>query len=199
MTTKKDNNLALIEKEVSPIVERAQALTIKDEKTMTGGAELLSTLNIRLDKIVAEKEKVTKPLNEALKNERARWKPFEIQLDEAIALIRRKMSAYQTEQKRLADEEEARIAARVKEGRGNLKPETAVRKMEEIERPAGAVTAASGMVKFNTVKVFEVMDLTLLPIEYHLANEVMIRKAMAAGIELPGVKYSTEQRPANYR
>lgn len=199
MATKKDNSLALIEKEVSPIVSRAAALEIKDEKSMTGGAELLSTLNLRLDKITEEKERITKPLNEALKAERSRWKPFVDQLDEAIALIRRKMSAYQTEQKRIADDEADRIAARVKEGKGNLKPETAVRQMEEIDRPAGAVTAASGMVKFKTVKCFEVMDLSLVPLDYHLANEVTIRKAMNADIEIPGVKYWTEQRPDNYR
>lgn len=199
MAIKKEDTLALIEKEVSPIVSKAKSLAIFDDKTMTGGAELLSTLNLRLDKITEEKERITKPLNEALKAERSRWKPFEIQLDEAIALIRRKMSNYQTEKKRAADEEEARIAARVKEGKGNLKAETAVKKMEEIDRPAGAVTAESGMVKFKTVKVFEVMDLTMLPIEYHLADEVAIRKAMNAGIELPGVKYGTEERPDNYR
>lgn len=199
MAIKNDDKLAVIEKEISPIVAKAQALTIKDEKSMTGGAELLSTLNLRLDKIVEEKEKITKPLNEALKVERARWKPFETVLDEAITLIRKKMGTYQTEQKRLADEEEARIAARVGEGKGHLKAETAVRQMEDIDRPAGAVTAASGMVKFKTVKVFEVMDLALVPIEYHVADEVAIRKAMNAGIELPGVKYGTEQRPDNYR
>lgn len=199
MATKNDDKLAVIEKEISPIVAKAQALTIKDEKSMTGGAELLSTLNLRLDKIVEEKEKITKPLNEALKVERARWKPFETVLDEAISLIRKKMGTYHTEQTRLANEEEARIVARVGEGKGHLKAETAVRQMEDIDRPAGAVAAASGMVKFKTVKVFEVMDLTMLPIEYHLANEVAIRKAMNAGIELAGVKYSTEQRPDNYR
>jgi hypothetical protein len=71
--------------------------------------------------------------------------------------------------------------------------------MEEIERPAVTVSAASGAIKFVSVRVFEVMDLSLVPLDYHLANEVAIRKAMIAGIELPGVKYETIQRPSNYR
>jgi hypothetical protein len=194
-----DNSLAVIEKEVSPIVARAQELTINDEKSMVSGTELLSTLNIRLDKIVEEKEKVTAPLNLALKNERGRWKPFEDQLEAAISVIRKKMTVYQTAQKAEADAEEARIAARVKPGTGNLSVATATLKMEEIERPAATVSSASGAIKFVSVRVFEVMDLSLVPLDYHLANEVAIRKAMIAGIELPGVKYETIQRPSNYR
>jgi hypothetical protein len=193
------NNIAIIEKEISPALAKAQALEITNEKTITTAAELLSTLNIQLDKITAEKERVTKPLNEALKAERSRWKPIETVLDEAVTIIRKKMTVYQTAQKAEADAEEARIAARVKPGTGNLTAETAVKKMEEIERPAVTVSAASGAIKFVSVRVFEVMDLSLVPLDYHLANEVAIRKAMIAGIELPGVKYETIQRPSNYR
>jgi hypothetical protein len=199
--TKKENALAVveIEKTVSPIIEKAEWLTIDSEHTMEIGAELLSTLNIQLDKITAERERVTKPLNEALKAERSRWKPIETILDEAVAIIRKKMTVYQTAQKAEADAEEARIAARVKPGTGNLSVATATLKMEEIERPAANVTAQSGAIKFVSVRVFEVMDLSLVPLDYHLANEVAIRKAMIAGIELPGVKYETIQRPSNYR
>jgi hypothetical protein len=199
--TKKENALAVveIEKTVSPIIEKAEWLTIDSEHTMEIGAELLSTLNIQLDKITAERERVTKPLNEALKAERSRWKPIETMLDEAVAIIRKKMTVYQTAQKAAADAEEARIAARVKPGTGNLSVATATLKMEEIERPAANVTAQSGAIKFVSVRVFEVMDLSLVPLDYHLANEVAIRKAMIAGIELPGVKYETIQRPSNYR
>jgi hypothetical protein len=193
------NNIAIIEKEISPALAKAQALEITNEKTITTAAELLSTLNIQLDKITAEKERVTKPLNEALKAERSRWKPIETMLDEAVAIIRKKMTVYQTAQKAEADAEEARIAARVKPGTGNLSVATATLKMEEIERPAATVSSASGAIKFVSVRVFEVMDLSLVPLDYHLANEVAIRKAMIAGIELPGVKYETIQRPSNYR
>lgn len=205
MATKKEDTLAVIEKEVSPIVSEAQALTISNDKSMTNGAELLSRLNLRLDKIIAEKEKVTKPLDEALKAERSRWKPFETQLDEAIALIRRKMSVYQTEQKRAADEEEARIAARVGEGKGHLKPETAIKQMEEVERPTSAVTAASGMVKFKTVQDCEVQDFIALiqatGLEYVDVSmkKLKILAAKKEGIELSGVRYWTEERPDNYR
>lgn len=193
------NELTTIENKFSPIVAKAQELAIADEKSMGAAAQYLSELNLFLDKIVAYKETKTKPLNSALKIIRAETKPFETQLDEMIALIRRKMSAYQTEKKRLADEQEARIAARVGEGKGHLKVETAARQMEEVERPVGAVTAESGMVKFKTVKCFEVMDLSIVPLEYHLADEVKIRKEMNLDKEIPGVRYWTEQRPDNYR
>ena len=199
MAEKTEKSVALFEQKVSPIFEQAQALEIVDEKGQAEAAELLSHLNKNLDAVTKEKEKVTKPLNEALKAERGRWKPLENFLEEGIAIVRRKMGTYQTEATRKAQEEAAKIAARVGDGKGKLKVETAVRKMDEIETPAQAVVAESGMVKFRTVKKFEVMDVTMLPIEYVLPNEPAIRAAMTKGQELPGVRYYEEQVPVNFR
>lgn len=194
-----NQQLEVIEKEISPIVKKAEALQIESEKDLRGATEILSNLNLNLDRVTAEKEKVTKPLNEALKAERARWKPFETMMESAIGIIRGKMTAYQTEQKRIADAEAAKIAERVGEGKGKFKFETAVRKIEEVDRPADSITANSGMVDFISVKCFEVMDVTMLPAEFMIPNEVKIRAAMKAGQELPGVKYWEEQRPRNFR
>lgn len=145
----------------------------------------------------AEKQKVLKPLNAARAAEQARWKPLETRLEEEIETLDRGMTKYQTEQQRIADAAAEKIAARVKEGKGNLKPETASRKLAEIDAPASVIASDAGATGFRAVPCFEVMDLTLLPIEYILANESMIRSAMIKGIELPGVRYFVEQRPVN--
>lgn len=202
MANKKETEvkgLQVIEKEVSPAVKKAEALVIESDDDLKGATELLSNLNKGLDRATEEKEKVTKPLNEALKAERARWKPFETMCEAAIDIVRKKMTAYQTEKTRHAQEEAARIAERVGEGKGKLKAETAVRKMEEIEQPLLNVSSKAGMVDFIDVKCFEVEDITKLPIDYIVADEVKIRAAMKAGQELPGVKYWVEQRPRNFR
>lgn len=193
------NLVPALQKEVSPVVAKAQALEITDAASMAEATAMLSTLNRVNDEATDSKEKLTKPLNAALKEIRSRYKPLEDIVGDAIDIIRGKMTKYQTEAKRIADKAAADIAGRVGEGKGHFKSETAVKKIAEIERPPQAVATAEGVVKFKTIRKFEVMDMALLPMEYHLADEVAIRKAMMAGTELTGVRYYTEQVPENTR
>ena len=188
----------ILKKETSIITE-AESKEIKSAEDMTQAVVLLSELNKANDRIVEEREKVTKPLNEALRAERARWKPAELKLTQAIELLRAKMSSYQTEQVRLQREQEQKIASRIAPGKGNLSIETAIKKIESIKTPEKEVPTDSGLVQFREVKRFEVVSLKDLPLEYHLPDESAISKAMKEGKELPGVRYFTEQVPVNYR
>lgn len=194
MTT---NTLKLIEKSAVPLAEKAFKYQIKTKEDLTGAVKLLSDMNVILDRITTEKEKVTKPLNEALKQERNRWKPIESTYERAIASVRTAMTAFQTAAIKKQKEDEAKIAGKVASGK--LRMETGVRKMNELDAPETTVVSDSGMVKFRTEKKFEVVDVTKLPKEYILANETAIRAAMKEGKELSGVRYFEEQVPVNFR
>lgn len=189
----------VLKEQLPPIIKSAESIEIVDEASKTKATQLLSILNARNDKVVAEKKTITDPANAILKRERARWKPIETMLSQGIDVLRTKLSRYQTEQKRIADEEAEKIAARVAPGRGNLSSEKAVEKIAAIATPSKVTVTDAGSVKFRTVPKFEVMDLTLLPIEYHLANETAIRAAMREGTQLPGVRYYEEEEPINSR
>jgi len=188
-----------LEKEIVPFVEKAEKVTIKNAQDMEQAAEILSNVNRYADNVKKSKESITKPISESLKNIRALFSPLEDRLGSVIEGIRTAMSVYQTEQKRIADEEAAKIAARVGDGKGKIKIETAISKIDAIEKPEKRVVTETGSVRFTTVPCFEVMDVTLLPADYILANEVKIRTAMKAGIQIPGVRYYTEERPVNNR
>ncbi len=199
MKTKEVKNTQVILKKEESKISLALSLAISNGSELAIATELLSELKNVLDRITNEKEKVIKPLNVALKNERARWKPAELALEEAINSIRIKMTQYQTEQTRLKKEEEAKIASRVAPGKGHLSVETAIKKIGELAPVESHVVTDAGSIKFRPVKKFEVTDMTKLPLEYHLADEVAIRKAMVANVELPGVRYYEEQIPVNSR
>lgn len=198
MATPKDI-VPVLQKETSPLVAKAKSLTIENQKDMIVATELLSILNKQNDRVVEEREKITKPLNQALKVERARWKPVETFLQLAIDEIRTKMSVYQTEAKGAAEAQAQAIASRIKPGTGNLSMDTALAKIEAIETPEKETATIEGLVQFRTTKMFEVVDLSKLPLEYHVANEAMIRASMKQGKELPGVRYYEEEVPVNYR
>jgi hypothetical protein len=191
--------LAIIQKVAHPLAEAASNFKIVDGDDMKEATAMLSDLNKQRDRVTEEKEKVTKPLNQALKAERARWKPLEDVLEGAIDALRRRMTSYQTQAKAEADAKADRIAARVGEGKGKLAPETAMRKLDEIEKPEEAVSTDAGQVKFRTVEKFEVIEISKLPWEYLTPNETKIREAMKAGLKLPGVRYYTEEVPMNFR
>ncbi len=195
----KEVSVAVIEKGIAPIVRQAEGLNITNPKAMSEAGETLSKLNVFLDKVTEERERVTKPLNEALKAERSRWKPIETLCNEAIEVLRGKMIKYQTEAKKQADAEKARIEDRVGEGKGKLKVETAVRKMDEVETPEESIAGDTGLVKFKTVQKFKVVDMAKLPMNLHLANETEIRRLMTNGVKVEGVEYYQEEVPVNFR
>lgn len=193
------NELKPLEKSVSIAVAKATKVTIKDEKDMIEATKVLSELNRYNDEVETKKEEITKPLNLALKKARELFKPLEVRLEEGIDTIRGAMTTYQTEKVRLAKIEEDKIAARIGEGKGKLKMETAVRKMEEINKPVDKVETESGSVKFIEVQRFEVLEIDKVPRAYMVVDESKIRNAMKDSIRVPGVIYWVEQVPRNRR
>ena len=124
-----DKKIVAFEQEVSPIIQKAQKLSIESQEDVAGAVEVLSRLNKSLDAIEAEKDKVLGPLKEAAKAEKARWKPLEDMFGDAVSRIRGLLSAFQTAQVKAAKEEEEKILARTKEGKGNFTAETAIKKL----------------------------------------------------------------------
>lgn len=191
--------LTPLKKKIDTLALEARTLSINNQKDMEKATILLSNINKYVDSIKEQKETLTKPINTALKNIRTMFKPLEVTYEEAITVIRHQMTLYQTQAVLEARRAEDNIASRVKEGRGNLSLSKAVERLAEIDRPEKEVATDAGLVQFAEVKCFEVVDLSLLPITYHLPDEVAIRKAMKEGTELQGVRYWTEQQPRNYR
>lgn len=164
---------------------------------MEGAVSLLSKLNTELDKLTADREKLTKPMNEALKEIRGRYKPFESQLEAAIKYVRTRMSEYQTLQVEIAEREQARIAESISDG---ASLETALTELEGVEKPDRQVRTESGMVSFRAVKKWRMSaDGLQVPREYMMLNDDEITKAMRAGIPVQGIEYYTEQQPINRR
>lgn len=188
-----EKEVKAIEKSISPFVNIAKNISIVSQEDMETASSARNQLKKYSKSVTESKETVTKPLNTALKNFRALFKPLEDKIDASISLLDKAMIAYQTNEKRKADDEAAKIAARIAPGKGNLSMKTAVDKIEAIEKPDNKV----GNTSFVTTPMFEIEDITQIPYEYLVPNETMIRTAMKAGTKLPGVRYWTEERPRN--
>lgn len=199
MKTQPKIKVASLEKEITPVVLKADKITITNNTEMVEATKLLSNINKYADEVESRRKAITEPLNVALKAARQMFSPLEDKLEAAITSIRKAMTSYQTNIVRIQKEEEAKIAARIGEGKGKLKLETAVAKMDQIEKPVEKITTDAGAVKFKTVKKFRIIDKRYIPFDYLLPDEVAIRKAMLSDIKIEGVEYYEEQVPVNSR
>jgi hypothetical protein len=195
-----DNRVSVVGKKVSPMIEAAEKITaITTDAEVVEATEVLSKLNKALDMVTEEKEKITKPLNEALKNERARWKPMEIVFEGAVARLRALLSKYQTDKVKKQREEEAKIMNRVGEGKGHIKAETAIRKLGEVEVPLAKVETNSGSLAFREDKVLKITDEKLVPDKYWIIDEKLLLADLKKGETVPGAEIELIQTPVNRR
>lgn len=184
----KKTEIKSLEKQIIPITKKALTCSIESQKDLIKATEILTLINTYADSVKKSKEAVTKPLNEALKATRTMFKPLEDKLNEAIMVIRKEMTNYQTEQMRQARLEAEKVAT------GEVSIESAV-----ALTPDKKVASKSGSITFVTVKKFEIEDITKVPKDYIMLNEVAVRQALSSGIKLAGIRYWDEQTPRNSR
>lgn len=196
-TVPKDVNT--LYKSVSVITNQALSLTIKGAGDMTQASAMRESLKKKLKEITAKKDEVLQPLLEATKAERSRWKPAEDKINQAIEQIDGAMSKYQTAQRKIELAKEEAIANRIGEGKGKLSAEKAVAKLDDMKRVDNKVSSDAGATAFVTVPKFKLVDLSKVPVQYHLLDEVAIRKLMIAGVKVEGIEYYTVEQPRSSR
>lgn len=183
--------LVTLKSQVSKLDNQANELTITTPEENGSAMELKAKLKDIGKQIKERKEAITKPMNEALKSARALFAPLEERYEFAENLVGRKLLDY----KRKVDEEarikEAKIAASFE--KGNIKAETAERKIDEIQRVEKTVTTDHGKVQFRKIQKVRVVDEKLIPESYWVIDQVLLRKDVLAGIVVPGAeKYEEE-------
>ena len=196
---KKDTQVAVIEKELSPLLKEAREIEIKAADDMKEATELLSQMNIVMDRVTVEKERITRPALDILAAERSRWSPLEKAYKAVIEPLRAKIGAYQTELTKRARKEEERVANRIGEGKGKFSIETGVRRISEIERPAEEVVADSGKLKFRESVVLKIVDAGVIPREYLVVDEKKCLEVLKGGGEVLGCVLETIMIPVNTR
>lgn len=192
-----DKELQIVKQNTNKAMSAAQALTITTDEDLNGATELLTKINLAGDMIKKRKEEITKPLNEALKSARELFRPLEDAQQNAKQIVAQKMVDYKRAQDEARRKEQERLAARVE--KGTMKPETAMRKMEELPDAPKSVKTEAGAVSFKEVPVAIITDETQIPRTYLVPDMVKINKAIRAGIEIPGIKVEMRTDIANRR
>lgn len=189
-----------IAKPVQAIVNKVETkYIIESAKDMEVASEYRVKLKAELKAITAHKETKTKPMLAALAAVRGDYRPFETKLESSLTIIDRAMSAYQTAEMRRVQEEEAKIAARVGDGKGKYQTDTAVRKMEEIEKPETRVATKSGATSFRPHQQLKITNKQAIPDQFWILDESAVLAALKQGVNIPGAEIEVVQIPVNAR
>lgn len=194
---KRKSITVLTVKEVSPLLAQAESFDIKDPKSLEQATEFLSNLNAKLDQIVDSRETITKPLNEALKQARLKYKPIETTLEGAIDLIRDKMSAYATEINNERKKQEQKIQDKLENGKMSIP--TALKKLETLDSVPSTVSSNSGSVSFRPVEKLKIVDPLLVPRQYLIIDEKAVLDDLKNGVKVAGCEIEVIQIAVNRR
>lgn len=204
MTTK--TNKIAITKPVQAIVEKVESKYIIDSpQAMMLASDWRVKLKGELKTITEHKERKTKPMNEALKAVRADYKPFETQIESALAILDKAMSTYQTAETKRVQEEEAKIAVRVGAGKGKLSADTASDRIAEIDKPDTRVVTTAGATSFRPHQQLKIIDMNMITayviktgdFSFFDLDEATLKSVLLSGKVVPGAEIETIQIPVN--
>lgn len=191
---KKGSQVEAMWLDVNHYVQLAEKLTVQSEEQYTEATTMLLQVKAAEKRAEEEKNKVLKPLNEAVKAERARWKPIEVVFEKINAIIRPKMLHFVNERERKAKADLEKLNKQIASGQIK-KEETIARKEEAIYSsvPATTVHTGSGAATTRKVKKLVIVNRDLIPDEFWVVDEVKLREAVIKQErEVPGAKWEYE-------
>lgn len=193
-----EKELQILEQEITPFIEKIkEGFTITSQKELKQASEIRVQLKAYEKQVKEKRETASKPAYAAYKAIMNMFSPIESATKEKLSLINAAMSSYQEEQEAIAEKERQKIENRIGEGKGHLKVETAIEKMDQITTPDKVVESASGSTMFVDKPDCEVEDISLVPKEYLIADIAKIKEDMKKGIRIDGVRYFTRKVPRN--
>lgn len=184
--------VAIVKQQATKAVTMAESLVITNDTELASATDILSKVK-KLGKMIKErKEEITRPLMDSLNSVRDLFKPIEQSHAEAERIIKSKMLAYQEEQERIRAAEEAKIAKSLESNR--IKPETAIKKMENLPEVQTSMKGSVGAISTRIVKKVRITDETKIPREYLTPNMPLINEAaLKQGKEIPGIEVYEEK------
>ena len=170
----------------------AVKLVISSDAEYEKASDMLVRVKGHLREVTTQKKKITDPMNQALKETRALFKPIEDKLEDAKSTISNGMLAFRAQQRAEAEAKEAELQAAVDSGDMDL--DDALTEMPTATQDK-TTYGKKGATTVRTIKEIVVEDPKLVPAEYWVLDMTAIRKDAlgnaAQGVEpisIPGVK-----------
>ncbi len=168
--------------------------TTKDVEVAT---HHLSELNTALDQITADKELLTKPLNQSLKAIRDKYRPIETEITTLIAKYRTLLTDYATQEEETKQKAEQKILDNKK-----TSLDTKIDRLAELDNTSlgSKVSTTAGSITFTTITKYTLIDPAHTPIQLLELNQTKLKDYLKQGNPLPtGIRATEEKSLRNYR
>ena len=169
--------------EMQEMVDKTQVTTEPELKLVSDKIKSIKMLG---KFVKAEKEKYTQPAQQIINEARTKYLPYEKMCKEAEDQLKNKADQYMTDVENVRLAKEKKIADRAETG--NIKEETAVKKMEELGEEKKSVSTGSSQIQRKMVRTAFIMDREKVPHEYWDLNESRAKRAALVGANVPGVE-----------
>lgn len=204
-------------KEAVSILQTAKGVVISTNDQYVSAGEMLKTIKSFAKTIDEARKKITRPLDDAKANVMNLFRGPSDALAEAEKIVKNSMTAFYNKQEeiRLEQERKAQEAARKEEERkkkalderankaeanGDLEKAAELREKKEevfVPRPVVASSMAKvGGVAMKDIWRFRIVNQSLIPREYLVINEPMLRtvaQATKGALSIPGVEFFAEK------
>lgn len=183
--------ISVVKQSATKAVATAMAMNIANQDDMERATDILSNIKNLGKTIKQRKEEITRPLMDSLESVRELFKPIEQSHAEAERIIKAKMGDYLDEQQRIRDEEAAKIAKKLENEQ--IKPATAIRKMEALPEVQKSVHGNTGSISQRIMKKARIVDANLIPRAYLVPDMSRINFDATHGVQIAGVEVYEEK------
>ncbi len=202
-----------LSKSAKRLLTQAQDLIVATADDYEGAAGVLKTLTARESEVKANKAKLWDPLAVLTSNIQAIFNPPLKVLDQAKKLVSAKMGSYAQEQENIQREKQRIADQEAEDARQKLRAKAEKAEDAGMHDRAAVIEARAQSVQAPTIEVetpavsgiqlrkrwlFEVTDASLVPREYLMVDERLIRaevNAKEALAEIPGVRIWSTLKP----
>lgn len=164
-------------------------LTVKTDEDYGGALSEAKHIKEQLEIITDREEAITKPLNLALKSVRSLFAPLESMGENALAIVKSKMSAF-------VNDEEAKAAKKIETIEKNYQDGKISGAVADakifIATPDKTVVTDAGRATVTKLKKYYVVDKSLIPLQFLVEDMVKIRASFKAGTPVPGIEERLE-------
>lgn len=179
------------------VVKEAQSLTVSNHEQAEYATEVLSRANKALDVLTTKEDERTRRLKEELEFIKAPYSLPKKQLKAIIADLREKLGKYQTAHMQVAEKKAEVIASKAENE--IISPVVAMRQLDKIGVPAPKLAGATGTLTFRPKQTVKIVNRSLIPRKYLVADFDLILADLVADKYVPGCEIEIIQVPFNRR
>lgn len=184
METNSKEVVEVVEGKVKNAVAEVGKIVVKTDEDLQRAAVLLTNIKKLGKWVTGEKEKIVKPMREAMNAARGIFAPMEEQIESSEKKVKSAMIDYQTKREAEQKKKEDSIVKRVESGQ--IKEETGVRKMEALGEVKTNLQTETGAATFKKTKAVRVIDKDKVPDEYWVLDMVLIRSSALNASKISG-------------